>query len=325
MRYVQADVQPGAGPQRHRRFCAIGSCAALLLMALHAGAHPAPAVQEEAPATSQPPPERPAGRPHPGRGAFDADAFEAAFLSLNPLVPAPEDRGPPREGEAAELLAFARENLPRLATLLDRLAVHNPHEFRSHLPRLVPRLRQMKRIYEMDADMGQLVAEHAAGHFQLQMYRRAWRSAGEARRALLERTVRTVLATQVRVEAAVMEKWSDILAARPDEWRHKRLEALLDHDPPPAPLPPRIRILLHEYRSTADAARKEEIRARLEEAMRVRFERRIQMMRQRANDLRTNATAEVDIRLEHFLRGDHPPPPPGPPPAEGAPPPHRRR
>ncbi|MEW6253607.1 MAG: hypothetical protein AB1716_23425 [Planctomycetota bacterium] len=261
-------------------------------------------------------------RPPRGEGPFRHDPMAGPLVPAGPLGQhlfglTPADHGPLRAGEERELLAFARERMPRMAQLLDRLGQQDPEAQRRRLGRLAPRLRQLQRVFATSPELGALVLARAESAFEIErsarMLRQAPRGTPEYERdvaALRERVAQAVARESAVLEsiAAHVERLRDQVI---DNWVAQQLAGAGDGPG----LPPRVRELVESYRNAATDEQRAAIQAQLRTGVAQRVEQELQTLRNRAGWMRQNAAEQVDRRMERLL-GTHAPwdeaPPPGP-------------
>ena len=217
------------------------------------------------------------------------------------------DQGPLREGEAEELLEFAHEHMPRMYFLMNTLREENPERFREKLEEHAPRLRQLRRMYEYSPEIGELVRKHA--ETRLTIRQRASRIARVQVDALQERgweRLRGTVAQAVALEIKILDARAQMLMTQRDALIEEARERLLaDEDVPPG-VPERLRELLADYATAETDEDRDAAETRLTKAIAQRIDREVEVLRGRAEELRADAAAEVDRRMQ-MLR-EHPEP-----------------
>ncbi len=211
------------------------------------------------------------------------------------------DRSPLREGEAEELMEFAREHIPRAYYLLNALREESPERFRQRLTEHAPRLRQMRRVYEYSPEIGELVRQHA--ETRLMMRKRAMRIARVRAPSLQERAwerLRGTVARSVELEIDILEARAEMLVAQRTALIEEASDHLLSSDAIPAGAPPRLRELLAAYHAAETEPARNAARSRLMEGIERRIDKEVQVLQTRADDLRADAPAEVDLRMERL-------------------------
>ncbi|MFH1748928.1 MAG: hypothetical protein ABIG44_17995 [Planctomycetota bacterium] len=217
--------------------------------------------------------------------------------------PTKEDYGPLREGEEAELREFLQTEMPRLQRLLARVKDHNAQEFERNLHRLIPRLRQLRRIHARDPELATLIGEHSEHLFRAGMLRRAWQDADEETRDELENQIRAELAAALRSEVQALKRWAQYLEDTRAEHIQERVEALLAEDADLSPEPERLRTQVDALRAEVDSARRLELITELTQMVGVQLDREIEGLRQHAQKMKTEAREEVDRRVQRWLEG----------------------
>jgi len=161
--------------------------------------------------------------PEPPGAGLAADLGQA-----NPFRPLPEDRGPLRAGEEAELIEFTRQEMPHAYRLLQRVRERSPQAYRRHLERLVPRVRHLRRIFEQDAELGRIIIRHSRNLWALQRGSRGWKG-GRQERPRPEHVrdrMRELIGENLRLEIQALERWISILEQRRDQEVERKLKRL---------------------------------------------------------------------------------------------------
>lgn len=225
-----------------------------------------------------------------------------------PLPPSPEDEGPLRPGEVEELLEFARQKMPDMYRVMKRMRDRNPAEFDQRFEPRAPRVRFLKRIFERNPRLGNLIARHALNQKDII----------EARNRLVRRPkappdrpavqyIRAHVANSVRGEVEIFRELAQMLADNREGEIDRWVERMLAPDFDPLAQPPRFRDLLDDIRAANDDARPA-LEARLREQVAQRIDEVIHGLRRRADRMSANEREEVDERLRRILEGG----PPGP-------------
>lgn len=250
-------------------------------------------------ATTNATPVEPGGRPWGSR------------LGQRLLRPSPEDQGPLRPGEEDELLAFAREHMPRFYQLMDGVRQRSPERFRERLAEQAPRLRHLKRVFEYSPRVGRSIQAHAENLFKIHREARAWRAAApespERERAL--QAIRPLVAENVRLEADALDGLADALAARRDTRIEERVAYLTGDQADLSAGPEKLRLLVAAFQSAAAGSERDAAREQLRGAVAAQLNEELATLRQRATDMRTRADQEVDERMQRLTnppasRGD---------------------
>jgi hypothetical protein len=218
----------------------------------------------------------------------------------NIFEPTEEDRGPLRPGEEEELKQFVKDELPRLARVLRHIEDTNPGATRQAFPRLVPRLRLLRRIHAENPELAELIEQHAANQFRIEMLRRPWARADADGRELIESQMRACIAENLGVEADALARWADDLEANRDArvaaWLNRLTEPQADLSAEPEP----VRARVEQLAAASDEAQRAELKNELSVLLTRHVDQKITAIRERVEQLRTNAPAEVDRRMEHL-------------------------
>ena len=223
--------------------------------------------------------------------------------------PEPQDNDPLADGEEKELLAFAQEHMPRFYRAMENLRRKKPDRFESRLREHVPRLRQLRRIFESSPRIGEIILQHAENEYKV---RRVTRVVHDERpdsplhqRAMHE--LRQRVSTGVRLEIQVLEVMVAEREAQREQRIADRVTYWLADDADLATLPQEARELVQAYRDATDDETRQQAREQIERAA-TRWEgAETGALRKRINDWRSATEAEVDSRIQRLLK------PPGPP------------
>lgn len=236
---------------------------------------------------------------------------------------APSDHAPLRTGELEELTAFAQERMPRVYRALEMLQRRDPERYQQQLERQVPRLRQMKRVYEFSPQIAELIRQHTENRFQVHRAVRLMERAGDDS-ALADRTrqhIRELLAANVRIEIEALTAYADVLETQPTERAEKLVAWLLRPDLDLATQPGPVREAVERYRNAATDAEREAVKNEMRQVALERMTAEIQALRQRVEQLRLEQEGEVDRRVQDALEhrpGEWPRRGPGPGAGPGA-------
>jgi hypothetical protein len=224
------------------------------------------------------------------------------------LHPAPEDLGPLAPGEEEGLLAFAQEHMPRFYDAMQRLRQRDPDRFRARLEENAPRLRRLRRIYENNPRLAEIIQTHAENMFTIHRKLRQLRPAASdpAQYEATLQAVRALIAENVRLEAEALKLLAAELEARREQRIAEHVARLLDTRNDLADEPEGLRELALAARSADQGPQGEDASARLRQAVTERVGGEIEALRQRSAQMRENAGEEVDSRLKALLS------PPGP-------------
>jgi len=268
---------------------------------LRSASRPAEArdTQPASEATTNATPAEPGGRPWGSR------------LGQRLLRPSPEDQGPLRPGEEDELLAFAREHMPRFYQLMDGARQRAPERFRERLAEHAPRLRHLKRVFEYSPRVGRSIQAHAENllkiHRAARMLRTAAPESPERARAL--QSIRSLVAENVRLEADALEALADGLEARRDARVEERVAYLTGDQADLSAEPEKLRLLVAAVQSAPPGSERDAAREKLRGAVAAQLDEELATLRQRATDMQTSADQEVDERMQRLTnppasRGD---------------------
>lgn len=221
----------------------------------------------------------------------------------------PEDFGPLKEGEEDELRTYVNDNFPRLARVLRGIESADPNMFEHAMRRLVPKLRQLRRIHAENKTLADLVERYVVNAFTLRKLRWAvMRQDGD--REELERSVREAVAESVALELEALELWANTLEQARDERIDENLQRLLrdepDDDMPPIEEPPEIRELVVAVKELPAGKARVAKKAELREKIATEFDRRLKALRGRIETMREDSARSVDERVERMMT---PPPP----------------
>lgn len=269
------------------------------------GRRPPPPPPEGLEATQPAPDERPPwskGPPGPGRRGPGWELGRHLFRLL------PEDRRPLAPGEDEELLAFVRQEMPRLAEALERLRERDPERFQARLTEQAPRLRHLRRIHELSPRLSEIIRQHAEKMLQVH---RALRSLNHAApttpaAALLEQEARQRLTDSVRLEIEALTVMAAALEQHQAERVAERTASWLADDADLTDAPDEARAAATAYREAGTDAARDAARVSLEQAAAVQIASEIAGLRGQARRMEANVPAEVDRRLAE-LREPRPP------------------
>ena len=217
--------------------------------------------------------------------------------------PAPEDFGPIRPNEHEELREFAREQMPRMYRILERLEHRRPQAFRKNLPKLLPQLRHLRRLHEHNPDMAILVGRHAENLFHTQMLRRAWEHASDDKRAHIEQQLRRHVADNITVRTDALLLWADQLETARETHLAERLALLTQEEVDLAEEAPEVREQVRVFWSLDSEARRREARDNLAASLATQLDREIAGMRKRARAMKAAAEQDVDRQVQRILEG----------------------
>jgi hypothetical protein len=270
----------------------------------------------------RPPGTQPGGPP--GHGRFGRHGFAGPGFPFGPFGQdwvriTAEDRGPLQPGEEDALLAFAREHMPRMADLLTKLQAREPEKFRERLTQMAPYLRHLRRVFDANKRLGELMKKCAENFVEMERLARAAREAtagtpdAEQKRQLL----RAQVAANFDVEAELFGVIADQIESERKSIVDSQMEDLLADQADLSILPPPVRELIENVRAATTDEEREKARTALRQSIDQRVSDDIARRRGAAQRIRENKVNEVDRRVERLLsdhaREDGPPGKPRPP------------
>ena len=263
----------------------------------------------------------PGGRPPHGDRPLPPPPDDAERPLLDRVFGAPsmhpdrEDFGPLQPGEEEQMLDFARDRTPRLYGMLNELRRRSPARFRENLEeRLLPRLRQIRRLCEDNPAIGARLIDHIEN--QQSMMRATFalrdRRLSDDERARVLNQVRGWEAANLRIEDAVMDDWIASLKAGRDDLLDRFIDLAQDPDANLAGEPEPLRTAIERLREVNDPEQRDVLLERVRDAVGRRIDDRIANMEERLARRRDNRDRELDERMRHYDRpggGDHERPP----------------
>lgn len=261
------------------------------------------AVAQEGGAKQMPRKAEPRPRARDGQERWH-DPLIGRFPLANVFRPLPEDHGPLTATEQREALRFLRRCVPHVHRELMKLRRRDPVSFGQRLEDAAPRLRQLRRIFERDPELGRNIIQHAENLQRMRRARMAWRDSAEKPelRPRIHALVRRLAAQNLRIEAAVLDdrlrQLSEQRENRIDAW----LQRLQADELQRAGEPPEIRDLIDRWSATRSDEERRAIAAQLRQLGTERLDREVSHLRRRLARMRENAGAEVDRRVERWLR-----------------------
>ncbi len=235
-----------------------------------------------------------------GHGPRDLLGLRGTELARYLFTPTPEDRGPLEPGEEETLLAFAREHAPRIHFLMQRIKQRDPDRFAAELEEHAPRLRQLKRLFELDPQLARLVKSHAENRFRARRLIRVLHRAPEdsARYQEATRLMRNLLAENVELEINALETLAEQIDKQAEKRAMARLELVLDDEEVLAQAPRPVQELVREMQDVAANGGSENLRHRLLSMLRRQIADDAQQMRTRAAAMAEDLDGEVDRRFD---------------------------
>jgi hypothetical protein len=238
----------------------------------------------------------------PGPGSERPDRHGGRFPGTRLFQQLPEDEGPLTPDERLELLAFLRAHVPGMHRALEELRARDPAKFEKRLEDAAPRLRQLRRIFERDSELGALVVQHSENLHRMRRARWAWRTTEDPEaRARISAAVRRMIAQNLRIETLVLDDRVEQLVQQRDPRIEAEIERWQSNDFDAAGESEDVRDLVEAWQAAAT----DEQRQALEDALRrissERVDREIAALRDRAARLRENAVEEVDQRMQYWV------------------------
>jgi hypothetical protein len=249
----------------------------------------------------------------PGGGRGPADLVRRLFQA------APEDQGPLKPGEADELLAFAEQHAPRVYQLMHGLQQRDPARFREKMAAHAPRLRHLRRIYELNPQMGAIIQAYADDLVAIERSARALRASRSGPPDSPEYSsdlekLRSLVAGNVRRECDALDLVADQFererAARID----RRFAYLTGDAADLAAEPADLQRLIAAFRDAPAEPARAKLHEQIQAAVARQIDAEVAALRARATRLREDMTTEVDRRVKQALespgrRGPHHGPP----------------
>ncbi|MFQ5805036.1 MAG: hypothetical protein ACE5I3_01160 [Phycisphaerae bacterium] len=269
--------------------------------------------QERDPTVSPQQPERRhrarADRGQPGRRGERRPGLRVGrLLGGHLLQRLPEDEGPLTPDQEVELMDFVRAHVPEVHRSLEQLRERDPAAFEQRLQDAAPRLRQLRRIFERDPELGANLVRYSENLHRIRRARWAWRNSEEPEaRRRLRAAVRRMLAQNLRIEVAVLEDQAQQLEQQRDERVDAAVERWQSDDIDVAGESEELREVVRTWRAAQTDEERQALAGELRRISSERVDRRIARLRNRAARLRENAVEEVDRRMqrwtEHAERG----------------------
>lgn len=282
---------------------AVGSCSLALAQS-----------PQEAPRRGGPPG---ASRPADGGDSMRLPPLVERLLGGNPFRPQSRDMGPLREGEADELLNFARQRIDNAAPSAERIfgwleeaRNRNPQRFESEMQKAAPRLRHLKRLSETSKPLFDAISEHVRNDRQLTRLGREWSRTGP--RPLIQQTLRGEIAALVRRN---LEIKIDVLGRMIEQATERRDQLITDEsarlqsaeasmaDGPQRDggrgerrdaLPAELRDAVTKIRESTDPAERERLIGELKTRVAAHIDRAVGFLRERQADLQARLDEETE-------------------------------
>ncbi len=231
-----------------------------------------------------------------------------------PFQPTRADFGPLQPGEDAELLEFARSEVPDAFMRLDRLKRSAPGEFRQKMRDAAPRLRFLRRAFQRNPRLGRVLVEHISATLRINEALRAYRRGGvrEGRdRAALGEAIRQRIGARLRIEEQALDLHVTELVDTRDARIAERVDALLSAPAEQTEAQGELQALAERHRAAAEDSEREAIRAQLHERVARRIDAEIEQFRERLANSRENYDARAERIAREMIRraeqgGDRP-------------------
>jgi hypothetical protein len=199
-----------------------------------------------------------------------------------------------------------------LYALLERVQERSPRAFDRHFRETLPRLRALRRVFDTDPDLGNIIVQHSRNHMAIRRGARAWRHADAAERERIKREWRRRLAVNMRLEAQATTRRIRQLEDNREQLVAESLTNLASGEADLAAETPDVRELVLSLQAAADETERQACEKQLRAIVTRRLDEEIATLRERVANLTENAAEEVDRRLQHFIeraeRQRRPPP-----------------
>lgn len=221
------------------------------------------------------------------------------------FMPRPQDRVPLRDGEAAELLDFARQHIPRMHRQIMRARRNQPAERFAHRfeKEIVPLLRHLQRVHTADPELGALQIRHAELRVKLLRRGRAMRQQNRELPPRLEREMRKRFAEMIEIEKQVITKQLAVLAEHESAVIDRRTDELLDKNYDPVVEPPALREAVFGYRMADDEVARIKKRAELRKRVEKEIKRHRTALQHHLKRMNDNPGRAVDERMKRLRSG----------------------
>lgn len=229
-----------------------------------------------------------------------------------PFGPAAADRGPLSDEELDELQPFLEEHLPMLARVFHRMQTSNRNDLREDVDQIAPYIRFLHRTSIENPRRARILIEHVRSGFILERARRAIANPGRGPviRERLLNEVRGAAMRSVHAEMRLLHEYAQELMDWLDERTEEEWAAVTADGADISDRPERIREFV-QRRSEASESQRQRLDRELRAAIGDDLRRQIRAWRTRAEELRRDADAEIDRRVEEVLGPqDRPAPPP---------------
>ncbi len=215
----------------------------------------------------------------------------------------PEDQGPLRPGEEDELLAFARQHMPRFYRVMEAAREHNPERFRRQLTEHAPRLRHLRRVFEFSPRIGEIIRTHAENQFKAQRQVRVLQLSAPDTPGYQQglASLRGLVAENVRLESDALEAMAGVLEERRGVRIDERVAHLTSNDSDLKDEPEGLRRLVESYQAATADDEREQLRQQIRDAVGRQLDAEVSALRKRAAEMRAGAAEDVDRRMERIL------------------------
>lgn len=262
----------------------------------------------------RPPADRAGGEPPPRRAASpEADRARGPFdpefrtgprdvFARLPLGPTAADYGPLSDDELDELRPFLEEHLPMLGRIIHRMQNSNRDELREDVEQVAPYIRFLHRTSIENPRRARILIEHVRSGFILERARRVFANPGRGPilRERMLNEVRAAATRSVHAEMRLLHEYAQELMEQFDERADERWVELTTAGADVSDQPERIRELVRR-RAAADESQLQRLDRELRAAIGDELRRQIRTWRARADELRRDADAEIERRVEEVL------------------------
>jgi|GEM_PF-5130053 len=219
---------------------------------------------------------------------------------LNPMRPSSADFGPLTAAEERELMRFARQKLPSLYRTLQNAP---PQRRRAIITRAIPRIRQLRRLFDTDPQLARSMLRFIQNNEMLGRARRLWaqHATDASSRQRVENEVRRRIADNVRIEREILRGRVHSLSEERDALVKREVERLAQPEVDLSGEPPAVRTIVDAFRNAPEQD-KPSAMGRLRRACGRRVDAEIEHFRQRLR--RMNAMPIADVvkqRVAHFF------------------------
>ncbi len=219
---------------------------------------------------------------------------------------APEDQGPLKAGEADELLAFAEQHAPRVYQLMRGLRQRDRAQFQEKMAAHAPRLRHLRRIYELNPQMGAIVQAYADDLVAIERSARALRESrgGPDSPGYVSdlENLRNLVAGNVQRECEALDLVADQFAEQRAARIDKRVAYLTGDEVDLTAEPPELQTRITALRNAATDAERAKLREPIQAAAARQIDAEVAALRARATRLREDLNPEIQRRVKQALQ-----------------------